>query len=255
MWSQAVHALPALNSQPKPALHIYILAQMKSGSQVGPAGEVGKGRKSDTRLRPSYLRLTLTRTNGTHLFVLLVTASLFITIQALPTTQEKAAIEQIFRNYPDLASIPSWESSPNTNTYYGRSWSNDSSTLCQAGDGYDFYGVYCKDGHIFGLRVYVSQTMIGENDAQLDEVTNMLGYIYCSTSKNAIFRETDIFRFFSRLRFDLPPKLVRNVLILIQTTFFIIFITVLTPEIDEISCDQFFAAHEVHPPIQIIATV
>ena len=77
------------------------------------------------------------------------------TSNAQPTPLEKAALRQILNAFPDLASVPSWEQLTDDNVYYGRSWNENFVDLCESGDGYDYYGVICKNGHIFGLRVYV----------------------------------------------------------------------------------------------------
>lgn len=89
-------------------------------------------------------------------FILLFTcSSIILTTNAQPTALEKAALDQILVAYPDLRSVPSWERFPDNNTDYGRNWVNGFPNLCDQ-DGYSYYGVNCKNGHIFGLRVYVS---------------------------------------------------------------------------------------------------
>lgn len=69
---------------------------------------------------------------------------------------ERNALTEIFRAYPDLTSVPSWQQLTSDGQYYGRSWpkNGDLSTVCSR-DGYDIYGIYCKGGSIVGLRMYV----------------------------------------------------------------------------------------------------
>lgn len=90
------------------------------------------------------------------LILVLVLLSLASTVLSLPTELEKRALGQILESFPDLTSVPLWEQNPAVNEFYGRSWRNDFQTLCNSGDGYDYYGVYCENGHIAGLRVFVA---------------------------------------------------------------------------------------------------
>lgn len=88
------------------------------------------------------------------LMALLTLICVFSQSCAVPTQSEKAALSQILNNHPDLASVPSWETLDDDGVYYGSSWNNSFDQLCQ-NDGYGIYGVFCLDGHIAGLRVYV----------------------------------------------------------------------------------------------------
>ena len=77
---------------------------------------------------------------------------IFRSAQALDASEE-VALREILQHHPDLYSVPSWETL-SSDIYYGSSWNDSISSLCQ-NDGYDFFGVYCRGGHVFGLRVYV----------------------------------------------------------------------------------------------------
>ena len=76
-------------------------------------------------------------------------------VRATLTPGEEGALREILKNYPDLYTVPSWASLDEFNNYYGSSWNDSFSTLCQ-NDGYDFYGVYCMNGHVGGLFVYAT---------------------------------------------------------------------------------------------------
>lgn len=67
---------------------------------------------------------------------------------------EEAALRQILKNHPDLTSVPSWEILDSTNQFNGMSWNDSFANLCQS-DGFDYYGVYCLNGHVAGLKEYV----------------------------------------------------------------------------------------------------
>lgn len=84
--------------------------------------------------------------------VLIVASSIVLTCGTL-TANEEAALREILRNHPDLYSVPSWASTDSQGSYYGSSWNDSLSGLCQ-NDGYGFYGVYCVNGHVGGLRLY-----------------------------------------------------------------------------------------------------
>ena len=89
------------------------------------------------------------------LILILVSSNTILQANAQATVQEQAAMSDLLRAYPDLASVPSWETLTEDDEYYGRSWTSDFSNLCSSGDGYDLYGVYCNKGYVVGLRVYV----------------------------------------------------------------------------------------------------
>ena len=73
-------------------------------------------------------------------------------IQALDTSEE-VALREILQHHPDLYSVPAWETF-SSGIHYGSSWNDSINTICQ-NDGYNFFGVYCRGGHVVGLRVYV----------------------------------------------------------------------------------------------------
>lgn len=85
--------------------------------------------------------------------VLLIYICIISTCLATLTTHEKAALQQIYENHPDLSSVASWAILDRNGTYFGRSWNDSFEGLC-AVDGYDIYGVFCQDGHAGGLYVY-----------------------------------------------------------------------------------------------------
>lgn len=90
-----------------------------------------------------------------YAFILLVLlVDLFLTASALLTIEEKAALSQIYQNFPDLSSVPSWEIVDDNGDCMGDSWTSDFDSLCQ-NEGFDYYGVYCKGGHVYGLVMYV----------------------------------------------------------------------------------------------------
>lgn len=68
---------------------------------------------------------------------------------------EKAALAELFYTFPNLGSIPTSEYVEDGNVDYGRSWTNNFDTLCLNGDGYEYYGLYCSNGHITGIVLYV----------------------------------------------------------------------------------------------------
>lgn len=75
------------------------------------------------------------------------------------TASEIAALTEILSFHPDLSSIPSWASVDRDSQFYGSSWNASLfSDLCQM-DGVGFYGVYCVNGHVGGLRVYAQSLL------------------------------------------------------------------------------------------------
>lgn len=70
------------------------------------------------------------------------------------TNQENNALSQILIAFPDLSAVAYWRRFSN-GIDYGSSWTNNFDSLCQQGDGYEYYGVYCFDGHVGGLFMYV----------------------------------------------------------------------------------------------------
>lgn len=108
----------------------------------------------------------------------LVLACLLMTADAQLTAPEQAALGQLFDSYPDLVSIPAWEQLTDEGTYYGRSWTNNFQTICTSGDGYDLYGVFCQNGHIAGLRMYVRVILIDQNYLNVSCDAN--SWFYCS---------------------------------------------------------------------------
>ena len=87
------------------------------------------------------------------LTVLILSATAFYT-GARISPSEEAALSEILNNHPDLTSVPSWASIDSQGNFYGSSWNDSFSGLCLK-DGYDFYGVYCVNGHIEGLNMCV----------------------------------------------------------------------------------------------------
>lgn len=71
------------------------------------------------------------------------------------TQGEINAVSGFYSAAPNLASIPSSEITVDGGIDYGRSWTNRFSELCLNGDGYGAYGLYCKNGHIAGIMLYV----------------------------------------------------------------------------------------------------
>lgn len=88
---------------------------------------------------------------------------LFIAFQIVSglSGPEKSALKQILDNFQDLESVAPWETTDREGNYFGRSWNDSFADLCQV-DGYDYYGVFCKNRQVVGLRVYVTscQAMI-----------------------------------------------------------------------------------------------
>ena len=84
------------------------------------------------------------------LLVLLVAAQ---TVSAL-SNSERTALQQILNNFQDLTSVAAWETTDGLGNYYGRSWNTSFDDLCLV-DGYDYYGIFCRNGQVVGLRVYV----------------------------------------------------------------------------------------------------
>lgn len=68
---------------------------------------------------------------------------------------EKVALEELFSSFPNLASIPTSEFIEDGKIDYGRSWTNNFDNLCLGSDGYEYYGLYCSNGHISGIVLYV----------------------------------------------------------------------------------------------------
>lgn len=120
---------------------------IRRASQLDKTNALGERNLLCSPLNPLSIR-----TNTVYVFLAVFTV--ISQVRAQPTPLEKAALERILESYPDLASVPLWEQSPRKDEFYGRSWTNDFQTLCASGDGYDLYGVFCKNGHVAGLRVY-----------------------------------------------------------------------------------------------------
>lgn len=71
---------------------------------------------------------------------------------------EKAALAEFLSAFPNLGTIPTSEFAVD-GIDYGGPWTNNFDNLCLGGDGYEYYGLYCSNGHISGITVYV--TFIG----------------------------------------------------------------------------------------------
>ena len=77
------------------------------------------------------------------------------TSRAVLTQGEKDALVGILGAFPNLASIPTSEISRDSGNDYGHSWTNNYDDLCNNGDGYEYYGLYCEGGDISGIVLYV----------------------------------------------------------------------------------------------------
>lgn len=71
---------------------------------------------------------------------------------------EKDALIQLFSSFPNLGSIPTSELVTDEYIDYGQSWTNNFDSYCLNGDGYEHYGLYCSNGHIAGIVLYVHRT-------------------------------------------------------------------------------------------------
>lgn len=74
----------------------------------------------------------------------------------LLNSEEKDALTEIFSSFPKLGSTPVYSNIDELPTPYGRSWTYNFDSLCGGGDGYDYYGLYCSNGHIGGIMMYVT---------------------------------------------------------------------------------------------------
>lgn len=81
---------------------------------------------------------------------------------------EKGALGELLSTFPNLASIATSEFVVDGKIDYGRSWTNDFGTYCLNGDGYEYYGLYCSNGHIGGIVLYVHFSVL----PQLEMHTN-----------------------------------------------------------------------------------
>lgn len=72
------------------------------------------------------------------------------------TQGEKDALTGLLHAFPNLAFIPTSEITVDNGNDYGRHWTQNFDILCLGSDGYEYYGLYCENGHISGVVLYVS---------------------------------------------------------------------------------------------------
>lgn len=73
----------------------------------------------------------------------------------LLTQGEKDALTGLLAAFPNLGSIPTSEITVDNGNDYGHSWTNNFDDLCLNGDGYEYYGLHCQNGHISGIVLCV----------------------------------------------------------------------------------------------------
>lgn len=75
--------------------------------------------------------------------------------QEVLTPGEITALEQLYSNFPSLAVAGSKLIEIRDNRYLGTAWTTNFRSYCDIGEGYQFHGIYCHNGHISGIIVYV----------------------------------------------------------------------------------------------------
>jgi Leucine-rich repeat (LRR) protein len=65
---------------------------------------------------------------------------------------EATAVQSILDHYPSLLKISPWDQHDIDYQDYGGSWTKEMSEVCENGDGWDIYGIYCESGKVTGIR-------------------------------------------------------------------------------------------------------
>lgn len=76
-------------------------------------------------------------------------------VQGALTTGEIAALEQLYHNFPGLATAHRRIIEFPQDDYFGKAWTTNFTSYCDHGEGYGFNGIYCHDGHVSGITAYV----------------------------------------------------------------------------------------------------
>ena len=72
------------------------------------------------------------------------------------SNMEATAVQSILDHYPSLLKISPWDQHDIDYQDYGGSWTKEMSEVCENGDGWDIYGIYCESGKVTGIRLYVA---------------------------------------------------------------------------------------------------
>ena len=91
---------------------------------------------------------------GLPLLLLVCSISLWSGVSALGSA-EADALTQILTAHPSLSEVDPADQYEADGVNYGGSWTVSMANVCENGDGWDIHGIYCVNGRVNTIRMYV----------------------------------------------------------------------------------------------------